>query len=54
MINKYNIALRVLKEMQLNYKCQYPKYIPDMILVLDIILDDIYSYLSGNFFSNCL
>ena len=38
---KYNIGIIILKEMQLNYKNQYPKEIPDMNLVSKIVLNDI-------------
>lgn len=40
-MNKPIIAIRVLKEMELNYKTQYPKEIPDMNLVINLILDEI-------------
>ena len=38
---KFNIAIRNLREMQLNYKEQYPKKIPNMDLIIDIVLWEI-------------
>ena len=39
-MNKYDFVIRYLKEMSLNYKNQYPKEIPDMDLVVDIIVKE--------------
>ena len=41
-IDKLDKAIKILKEMRLNYKFQYPEKIPDMNLVGDIIFDTIY------------
>jgi len=40
-MNKYNITIRILKEMQLNYRNQYPKEVPDMDLIAIIIIKEI-------------
>lgn len=40
-IEKIDIIQRWLKEMQLNYKKQYPQEIPNMDLIANIILNDI-------------
>jgi len=39
-MNKHKIAIRILNEMQLNYNNQYPKKVPDMNLVINIIEKD--------------
>jgi hypothetical protein len=40
-IDKCDIVQMVLKEMQLNYDNQYPKEVPNMDLIVDIIIKDI-------------
>ena len=35
-MNKWDIIIRILKEMQLNYKNQHPKKIPDIKLITNI------------------
>ena len=40
-MNEYDTAIRMLNEMQLNYKHQFPKEIPDTELVVDLIIKEI-------------
>ena len=38
---KYNIIIKTLKEFSLNYKNQYPKSIPDINLILNVIEEEL-------------
>ena len=40
-LNRYEFVIKMLKEMSLNYKYQYPKEISNMNLVVDLILDEV-------------
>jgi len=41
-MKNYKIAMRILKEFTLNYKKQYPKEVPNMGLIVNIMADEVY------------
>ena len=36
-MKKADMALKILEEMELNYKFQYPKKVPDLDIIVDLI-----------------
>lgn len=41
-MKNYETSIRILKEFHLNYKNQYPKEVPDMELIIDIMVHEVY------------
>jgi len=42
-MKNYKTAMRILKEFDLNYKNQYPKKVPNMELIIDVMIQEVYS-----------